>query len=68
MQVLSSRPLFVLLNSYTTGLSAATMGNLLALTVKQKFGGAVTANEIGIPMTDKGLVLPCGSSARWVMT
>lgn len=68
VQVLSSRPLFVLLNSYTTGLSAATMGNLLALTVKQRFGGAVTADEIGISMTDKGLVLPCGSSARWVMT
>ena len=66
-EVLSDNPLFVLLNSYTTGLSAATMANVLTLTVGKKFGGVATADEIGIPMKDKGLILPCGSSARWVM-
>ena len=55
------------MNSYTTGLSAATMANVLTMTVGKKYGGVATADEIGIPMKDKGLVLPCGSSARWVM-
>ena len=64
---MSDNPLFVLLNSYTTGLSAATMANVLTMTVGKKYGGVATADEIGIPMKDKGLVLPCGSSARWVM-
>lgn len=66
-KVLSDNPLFVLLNSYTTGLSAHTMQNVLTLTVGEKFGGIATSDEIGIKMKDKGLILPCGSSARWVM-
>lgn len=66
-KVLSDKPLFVLLNSYTTGLSAATMANVLTMTVGKRFGGVAEADEIGIPMKDKGLILPCGSSARWVM-
>lgn len=65
--VLSDNPLFVLLNSYTTGLSSATMANVLTMTVGKKYGGNATADEIGIQMKDKGLILPCGSSARWVM-
>lgn len=63
--LLSDNPLFVLLNSYTTGLSAATMQNVLDMTISRKFGGKATADEIGIPMSDNGFVLPCGSSARW---
>lgn len=66
-QVLSDNPLFVLLNSYTTGLSANTMQNVLMLSVGKKFGGISSSDEIGIKMKDKGLILPCGSSARWVM-
>lgn len=66
-QVLSDNPLFVLLNSYTTGLSANTMQNVLTLSVGKKFGGISSSDEIGIKMKDKGLILPCGSSARWVM-
>lgn len=65
--VLSDNPLFVLLNSYTTGLSAATMANVLTMTVGAKYGGEAQSDEIGILMKDKSLVLPCGSSARWVM-
>ena len=64
-EVLSDNPLFVLLNSYTTGLSAATMGNILNMTVSKKFGGEVNADEIGLPMKGNGFVLPCGASARW---
>lgn len=65
INVLSDDPLFMLLNSYTTGLSAATAGNVLAMALGEKYVGAVTSQEIGIPMSDRGYVLPCGSSARW---
>ncbi len=62
-QVLSDKPLFVILNSYTTGLSPSVMSYLLSAVLKSKFGGNVTADEIGLPVTDTGLVLPCGSTA-----
>ncbi|OQB14720.1 MAG: Ribosomal RNA large subunit methyltransferase K [Firmicutes bacterium ADurb.Bin193] len=63
--LLSDSPLFVLLNSYTTGLSAQTMKNVVDMTVGKKFGGKTYADEIGIPMSENGFILPCGSSARW---
>ena len=63
--LLSPEPLFFLLNSYTTGLSAATMGYLLSLKLTTKFGGRVCAEEIGLPVKETGGVLPCGASARW---
>lgn len=62
--VLTEKPLFVLLNSYTTGLSASTMAYVLGANMK-KFGGSVFAEEIGLPVTESGMVLPCGSSAIW---
>lgn len=62
--VLTEKPLFVLLNSYTTGLSASTMAYVLGANMK-KFGGSVSAEEIGLPVTESGMVLPCGSSAIW---
>ena len=62
--VLSDEPLFFLLNSYTTGLSASTMAYVLGVNM-QKFGGSVSAEEIGLPVTATGMVLPCGSSAIW---
>lgn len=64
-QVLSDEALFFLVNSYTTGLSASTVGYLLELHIKPKFGGNVSADEIGIPVTQSGGILPAGSSARW---
>ena len=63
-KVLSDDPLFVLINSYTTGLSPSAMGYLLHLSMKP-FGGHISADEIGIPVKETGAVLPCGSSARW---
>ncbi|MBR2041277.1 MAG: class I SAM-dependent methyltransferase [Oscillospiraceae bacterium] len=63
--VLSEDPLFILLNSYTTGLSASTMAYVLGANMN-KFGGKVTAEEIGLPVTQSGMVLPCGSSAIWM--
>ena len=63
-EVLTEDPLFVLLNSYTTGLSASTMAYVLGSAMK-KFGGKVEAEEIGLPVTQSGMALPCGSSAIW---
>ncbi len=65
VKVLSDKPLFFLINSYTTGLSAEILKNILTMTLKKKFGGKVSADEIGLPMSASGLVLPCGISGRW---
>ncbi len=64
-EVLSDNPLFLLVNSYTTGLSASTVGYLLELYIKKTHGGKVSCDEIGLPVTVTGAVLPAGSSARW---
>ena len=63
--VLSDDPVMVLINSYTTGLSASVMQYILGSTVSPLFGGRVTSDEIGLPVTASGLVLPCGASAVW---
>lgn len=64
-QVLSDNPVAVLLNSYTTGLSASVMKYILDdILVKEK-GGSVSADEIGLPVTASGGVLPCGATAIW---
>lgn len=62
-QLLSDKPLFVLLNSYTTGLSASVMSYLLQMTVGKRFDIEVISEEIGLPVTQTGLPLPCGSTA-----
>lgn len=64
-ELMSDNPLFFLLNSYTTGLSASTMGYLLELILKPRLGGRVLSDEIGLPVTQTGGVLPCGASSRW---
>ena len=63
--VLSKKPLFFLLNSYTTGLSPSVMAYILKDVLCAKFGGSVTADEIGLPVEATGSVLPCGSTAIW---
>ena len=62
-KVLSDKPLFFLINSYTTGLSPTILSNLLSMVIKQK--GKVTCGEVGLPMKDSKLVLPCGIYGRW---
>lgn len=64
-QLLSDQPLFFVINSYTTGL-APTVLNYLLSTVLKKHGGKVAADEVGLPVKDTGLVLPCGACGRWV--
>ena len=67
-EVLSDRPLFFLLNSYTTGLSASTMKYITNIRLLNRFRGESMADEIGIPVRDSGLQLPCGSSVRVVFS
>ncbi len=63
--VLSEDPLFVLLNSYTTGLQPAVLSYMLNTVFTSRFGGSVTADEVGLPVTGSGLILPCGAAGRW---
>ena len=62
-KVLSDKPLFFLINSYTTGISSKVLENILSLNIKNK--GKLSSGEIGIPMKDSKLVLPCGIYGRW---
>ena len=65
-KVLADKPLFFLINSYTTGLQPAVLSYMLNLELKSRFGGTVEADEIGLPVRGKqGLVLPWGASGRW---
>lgn len=65
VEVMSADAGFFMLNSYTTGLSPSVMECLLEVTLKKKFGGDVSSDEIGLPVTNQGVVLPCGSTAIW---
>ena len=67
MGVLSENPLFVLINSYTTGLSPSVLTYMTESTVSRKFGGLSDAQELGLPVSSNGLVLPCGASCRWTI-
>lgn len=63
-QLLSDEPLFFLINSYTTGLQPAVLSYMLNLELKN-FHGIVESQEIGLPVTSNGFILPCGASGRW---
>lgn len=65
-QLLSDRPLMVLLNSYTTGLSGSVMQYILSAVVGKQRGGTVQSDEIGLMAAESGCVLPCGASAIWL--
>lgn len=64
-KVMSKDPLFFLINSYTTGLQPAVLSYMLSTEIQRRIGGVVTADEIGLPVSSNGLVLPCGASGRW---
>lgn len=64
-QILSDDPLLFLINSYTAGLSMTVLENVLTLTVNKKYSGTISSDEIGIPMKDSQMILPCGIYARW---
>ncbi|MBQ5447138.1 MAG: class I SAM-dependent methyltransferase [Lachnospiraceae bacterium] len=65
-QILSDNPLFFLINSYTTGLAPSVLTYMIETEVTSKFGGHTESEEIGLPVSSNGLVLPCGASGRWV--
>lgn len=64
-RLLSEDAKFFILNSYTAGLSPSVMEYILSSVIKPKMGGIVSCDEIGLPVTQSGLVLPCGSTAIW---
>ena len=63
--ILSDDARFFILNSYTTGLPPSVMEYMLSVIIKKRFGGSVSSSEIGLPVSDSDLVLPCGSTAIW---
>ena len=65
LEILSDKPLFFIINSYTTGLSKTSLENLLLTTINKKHKGIVTSSEIGLKITDNSLILPCGIYGRW---
>ncbi len=65
LSILSDKPLFFIINSYTTGLSKTSLENLLLTTVNKKYKGIVSSDEIGLKIKDNNLVLPCGIYGRW---
>ncbi|MBE7092805.1 MAG: SAM-dependent methyltransferase [Clostridiales bacterium] len=64
-EILSDKPLFLLLNSYTTGLQPLVLKNVIEKTICTKFGGKVDAQEVGLKAINGNIILPCGASGRW---
>ncbi|MDF2937231.1 MAG: SAM-dependent methyltransferase [Paenibacillaceae bacterium] len=63
--ILTEKPLFFLINSYTTGISSSVLTNILTMAMGRKYGGTITSGEIGLPITASSLNLPCGILGRW---
>ena len=68
MKVLSDKPLFFLINSYTTGISSQVLENILRMYMPKKVKGRYSNGEIGLPMSNSKLILPCGIYGRWEET
>ena len=64
-ELLSDDPLLFIINSYTTGLSKTVLEDILYLRVNSKFKGLISSDELGLPVKDSKLILPCGLYARW---
>ena len=65
MQIMSDKPLFYLINSYTAGLAPTVLTNILKLTMQERYGGKAYSDEIGLPVEKNKLILPCGIFGRW---
>lgn len=63
--LLSENPIFFIINTYTTGLSKEVFTNILKMTVGKKYDGKIYSEEIGLPIKNSGLVLPCGICSRY---
>ena len=64
-KLLSDKPLFFLINSYTTGFSPTVLANILDIAVGSKFEGKISSGEVGIPVKNTAAILPCGIYSRW---
>ena len=64
-KVLSDDPLFVIINSYTTGLAPSAVSYAADVVFGEKYGGKCVAGELGLPVKESGLILPCGATGRW---
>ena len=65
-KLLSDDALFFLINSYTTGLQPAVLSYMLGCLIQKDRGGEIISDEVGLPVTESGFVLPCGASGRWL--
>ena len=65
LKILSDKPLFILINAYATDVSSMVLYNMLKIAVASKYGGEVSAGEVGLPIAKNGLILPCGMFGRW---
>ena len=65
-RVLSDKPLFVIINSYTTGLAPGVLGYILQMLVGNQYGSRVTWDELRLPRPESGMALPCGATGRWM--
>lgn len=65
LSILSEKPLFFLINSYTTGISSTVLYNILKTSLEPIYGGVIDAGEVGLPITRNHLILPCGIYGRW---
>ena len=66
LKILSDKPLFVLINSYTTGVSNIVLGNMLKVKMLKKYpNGKVDTGEVGLPVLKNDMILPCGIYGRW---
>ena len=65
-KLLTDNPLFVIINSYTTGLAPSAVAYASDVVFGERFGGHTEAGELGLPVRDSGLVLPCGATGRWM--
>lgn len=63
--VLSDSPMFVIINSYTTGLAPSVLSYITESIFTKKYGGFSDSQELGLPVSDTGLILPCGATCRW---
>jgi 23S rRNA (cytosine1962-C5)-methyltransferase len=64
--VLSDQPLFVIISSYTAGVSPSVPEYILGRTVRRRFGGRTESGELGLPVESTGMALPCGHTTRWI--
>ncbi|MDD3187508.1 MAG: class I SAM-dependent methyltransferase [Bacilli bacterium] len=65
LNILTDKPLFFIVNAYTTGISNTVLYNILKTTMQKRYGGKVISDEIGLPISKNDLVLPCGILGRW---